>query len=225
MELGTADAKSKTGDLNTVTPSKHVAVVVNPYKKQRVENDGHVESDDKLSLVTLKEFLDTFSCKNMTCLVCKVIGYGTDCVNETKKEHYVISKNAEAWRKHCRDEAKDMPNNIFCFQPGCYVPAAICKSLTRREGKKSHYYISTSGKQCQYPDILLDVVYILTYLNGRDAKKQLVDAIGGNKKLHTLLTTIYEMDGEKYILLHRVFLELCKKFAMKPALLTNNTTK
>ena len=89
--------------------------------------------------------------------------------------------------------------------PGCYVPQMICASW-EEDGNGGYRRL---GQMCNHRDKLLDVILLLketkpaaaAYLNGKC-----------NGDPTTLLTTKIEWGGEKMLLLHRVYLDMCNQF-------------
>jgi hypothetical protein len=196
--------------------TKSKKILANPYYSNKKQRRSTTEEENDNGLMEkLTKLLDTFSSKTIACMVCKVVGNTKDCVRNELKRHKYILKKVEEMRKVVHGEAKNLakkgkgiPPNVVCYCCGCYVPVTICKTMhVEYKADGSHYYRAIFPKRCQYPDILLDVVFVLVEVYGVEATTYLGSDV--MEKTATLLTTKY---CGNYLLLHQTVVDLCQKF-------------
>jgi hypothetical protein len=186
--------------------------IINPYtvnKKPRLM----VETADVCEITQEKmlKLIQLFVTKPNDCMVCKVCNVsdsGKECSN--KKDHPGIATRAENFRKSVYDKTKrPFIQNVACFSRGCFVPIGICPSPMQRTGG----YRWVSEKNCKYPDIIMDVVYMSKEVYGQDVNSYLMKTVGIDDT--AMLTKTYKSNGKNYLLLHRVFVEIVENFICK----------
>jgi hypothetical protein len=212
-KIGFKTAAKMLEEVVSVKKNKDVEKkIINPYtinKKPRLA----VETADTFDIThdKLLKLIQLFNTKRDECLVCKVCNVSDSAKKcSDTKNHPGIVTRAETFQKSVYDKTKrPFIENVACFSRGCYVPIGICASPTPR--KKGYHFVDK--RMCNYPDIIMNVVYISKEVYGQDVTKYLNDTIGSDDT--AMLTKVCKSNGTYYLLLHRVFVEIYELFIRK----------
>jgi superfamily II DNA or RNA helicase len=192
-------------------------------EQRKRSNYRDVNREESFDLQNFEYWLSTIPSKYIPnksppdgCFVCRILNLTGPCVN--RKEHNTQRYQIEKARKLVGDKVNPcgasfagvpIPMYCCCAMPGCYVPQMLCSSWESNGNGGYLLKSDKSNRTCEHGDKILDVILALKDQNEESAAYVLEKCDGDLTKL---LTTKIEWGREKLLLLHRVFIDLCKKY-------------
>jgi Helicase conserved C-terminal domain len=182
-------------------------------EQRKRSNYLEVQQEESFDVQSLERWLSAIPSFVDGCFVCRILNQTGPCTN--RKEHNKKRYEIEKERKLVGDKVNKcgqsyagvpIPAYCSCTMPGCYVPQMFC---TTWESNGNGGY-RRAGQNCNHRDKLLDVVIALRDSN-EGAREYVLEQCDGDD-LTKLLTTKIVRGREKMLLLHQVFIDMCKKY-------------